>query len=436
MAQRKTLTTAQVDLLRWVGEGCPDGVYEGVHHRISVAALLRRGLVAATGHGDRWSAEITDAGQAYLALVDGPRPPIARQATLSVSDQLIADVIAAGGTLRVPKRAWGGRGVDWERRVAVAIEHRKVPVGKELSFHRLRDDEDEVRLDDLPEDMVPMLSPVAVPEQVRRYHPVVREFREARSGLDVSKAAMLRVSLLLQALVVEAEARRYSVAIVGEHAIGFAAEGHTSTLAVSEVGVRHQLVSRRAPATPDDPYGMHSYRREWVRDDSKASGRLAFEFVPHDRNRHRVTKWVDRRGTRIEDVLPEILAEVPIAAAEARHRQQEAELRAAVRQAEWEQAMTRARDRHHDARCREELDRQVGRWREATRIREYATAVAAAYADDSEASEWVVWARWRASQIDPLTDAPRAPERQTKVKAEDLRPYLKGWSPYGPDASY
>ncbi len=102
MAQRKTLTDAQVELLRWVDEGCPEGVYEGVHHRISVAALHRRGLAAAVGHGDRWSAEITDVGRAYLADVDGPRPPIARQATLSVSDQLIADVIAAGGSLRVP----------------------------------------------------------------------------------------------------------------------------------------------------------------------------------------------------------------------------------------------------------------------------------------------------------------------------------------------
>ncbi len=98
--------------------------------------------------------------------------------------------------------------------------------------------------------------------------------------------------------------------------------------------------------------------------------------------------------------------------------------------------MTRAHERHHDATCREELERQEKQWHEATRIRDYATAMAAAYADDHETSAWVAWAGWRASQIDPLTDAPRAPERQTKVEAEDLRPYLGGWSPYGPEAKY
>jgi len=181
---------------------------------------------------------------------------------------------------------------------------------------------------DLPDDMVPMLSPVSIPEQVRRYHPVVRAFRNASSGLEISKAALPRVSLLLQALVVEAEARGYSVEVVGEHEIGFTTGEHTATLAVSEIGVRHRLVSRRAPATPDDLYRLRDYHQEWVRDDSKATGRLTFEFVPHDRDRHRITKWTDRRGTRIEDVLAEILAEVPVAAAEVRHRRQEAERQA------------------------------------------------------------------------------------------------------------
>lgn len=58
------------------------------------------------------------------------------------------------------------------------------------------------------------------------------------------------------------------------------------------------------------------------------------------------------------------------------------------------------------------------------------------HADNHETSELVACARWRASEIDPPTDAPQAPERQTEVKAEDLRPYLKGCSPYGADATY
>ena len=49
MAQRKTLSEAQVALLRWIGDGCPAGVVEGDSHRISAAALRNRGLVKITG---------------------------------------------------------------------------------------------------------------------------------------------------------------------------------------------------------------------------------------------------------------------------------------------------------------------------------------------------------------------------------------------------
>lgn len=41
MAHRKTLTQAQLDLLDWIDEGCPDGVMEGESVRASVMAVLR-----------------------------------------------------------------------------------------------------------------------------------------------------------------------------------------------------------------------------------------------------------------------------------------------------------------------------------------------------------------------------------------------------------
>ena len=46
------------------------------------------------------------------------------------------------------------------------------------------------------------------------------------------------------------------------------------------VGVRHRWVSRRSPATASDPYRLYGHQQDWVRDDSKATGRLTFEFVP------------------------------------------------------------------------------------------------------------------------------------------------------------
>jgi hypothetical protein len=110
MAQRKTLTESQVGLLRWVAGGCRDGVYEGMHHHIAVAALQRRGLVVTADRGDSWSALITDAGTAYLGEVDGPRPPVPRRSNASISDELLEDVVAAGGRLEV-RRGLGAVGV-------------------------------------------------------------------------------------------------------------------------------------------------------------------------------------------------------------------------------------------------------------------------------------------------------------------------------------
>ena len=75
MAQRKTLTEQQVTILRWVSEGCPDGVMEGDSYRVSAAALRRRGLVTTSGRGPTWSASVTDVGRQYLEEVDGEDPP-------------------------------------------------------------------------------------------------------------------------------------------------------------------------------------------------------------------------------------------------------------------------------------------------------------------------------------------------------------------------
>ncbi len=131
MAQQKTLTERQVGILRWIADGCRDGVMDGDSHRISAAALRGRGLLRTSGRGPTWTPEVTDSGLEYLARVDGRDRLTPRQANVSVTQQLVDDVTAAGGTLRVPRKAWYDReGVDYENRVRLAERHRKVPEGK------------------------------------------------------------------------------------------------------------------------------------------------------------------------------------------------------------------------------------------------------------------------------------------------------------------
>lgn len=210
MAQRTALTEQQVEILQWISQGCPEGVMTDISHRISAAALRRRGLVKVTGKGPTWSATVTSAGADYLTRVDGPQPPAARQANVSVTQQLMDEVAAAGGVFRVPRRGWYDRtGVDYEQRARLAERHGKVPHGKWLSIERHRD-EVELRLEDMPAGLAEAtaeLVPVRVPENVARYHPAARRFRDCKAEHQVSQDALRRAVRIVHAIALEAQRR-------------------------------------------------------------------------------------------------------------------------------------------------------------------------------------------------------------------------------------
>lgn len=63
-----------MEILRWIADGCPDGVMEGTYHRITAGALRNRGLMTTAGKGPTWAAKATTAGREYLREVDGPNP--------------------------------------------------------------------------------------------------------------------------------------------------------------------------------------------------------------------------------------------------------------------------------------------------------------------------------------------------------------------------
>jgi hypothetical protein len=190
VAQRTTLPAQQVSILRWIVDGCPEGVMEGISHRVSAAALRSRGLVKTSGRGPSWTATVTEEGRDYLAQVDGPSPPVPRQANVSVTQQLVDDVIATGGLLRVPRKRWYERdGVDYENRARLAERYRKVPAGKRLVVTAV-DSELEIALVDAPDaGSAAELVPVTVPEQIGRYHPAARVFRDRRARHEVGRSA-------------------------------------------------------------------------------------------------------------------------------------------------------------------------------------------------------------------------------------------------------
>jgi hypothetical protein len=146
MAHRDALTESQLVVLRWIANDGPAGVMDGYSHRISAAALRRRGLVTITGRGPTWRARVTAAGREYLKRAASPDPPIPRQVNRSVTQQLVDDVIAAGGALHVRQKQYADRGgVNYYQRAALAERYGKVPDGKRLTVKPASATEERVR---------------------------------------------------------------------------------------------------------------------------------------------------------------------------------------------------------------------------------------------------------------------------------------------------
>lgn len=467
------LNDVQVRALRWIAEGCPDGVMEGTTHKISAAALRNRDLVRTKGHGKAWSARVTDRGRDYLRRLDAPPAADARDETrrssrapgdrvgsvatatsskpvkeprLSKTEQLVADVVAAGGTLRVPDETQGA--VNFRRRAYAAQRHGKVPDGKHLAVSRVGN-EFEIALRDgapppepVPEQPEPELR---VPEVVRRYHPVAQTFRERTAIHEVSRAALPRVSRIIHAVALEVERRGHAIECVtpeqpdaygrdgwsgSKHGqLRVSVKGHSWTLRIVEKGVGQRGSWEQARQRQQEYRDRGEYR--WVGDriepyDKHATGQLDIEFA-------RGRSWGDRKRWTLEDRLGDLLRTIEAYAEAAEQRRLEAERAAAERQRQWEEAMQQAKARfiaHHHT---EQLRKRVRAWQEADAISAYCDALEARFgadviAADPAASRWLAFARAHVERTQSLPRMSADPEPSPK----DLEPFLGGVSPYGP----
>ena len=66
------LTERQQEVLNWIKDGCPEGVYlpEEFGHKTTARALHNRGLVRISGQGSTWSAALTERGKAWPEAAD------------------------------------------------------------------------------------------------------------------------------------------------------------------------------------------------------------------------------------------------------------------------------------------------------------------------------------------------------------------------------
>jgi hypothetical protein len=471
------LNEAQIAVLRWIAAGSPSGVMEGYTHRVSASALRTRDLVRISGRGPTWRAELTERGREQLERLERkqsqsstngkepnaaqrPQPalPVSRSdrraepapgpKPLSKTEQLVADVIAAGGRLTLPDDTANG-GVNWRQRAYAAQRHGKVPNGKRLSVAwtnagfelELLDGE---TCNELGADTVP------VPARLSKHHPVAQEFRNRTSLHEVSRKALPRVLRIVHALAKEAERRGYQLACVRvrEDSYGrsewkpshdgqfvFTINGHELKVRLWEKGAglrgpyEHQR--KRWQEDREKPFSQMLFLDRPKPYDSGATGELNIEALGWSHSRQ--SSWGDRKRWTLEDRLPQLLRELETQAVEAEEQRLAREREEAERQREWQAAMERAKVRLLEDHRREVLRNRVGAWGEADAIRAYCDAVEVrhgtdAIAADPDAAEWLAFAREHADRAQRLPRMPTDPE----VTNEALKPYLGKWSPYGP----
>jgi hypothetical protein len=466
MAQRKTLTEKQVRLLRWIADGCREDTAGDDYYRISAAALRNRGLVKTSGRGPTWTATTTDAGREYLAKVDGPDPPIPREVNVSVTEQLVNDVVAAGGVLRVPRRGWySADGVNYEHRARLAARHGKVPEGKRLTVTAI-ERELEIALVDAPGRSYgrPELAPVPVPERIGRYHAAAREFRERSERHEVSRGQLPRATRIIHAIAVEADRRGWSARGASESKDGYGRDswtgtkdGHLVIVVNDEVFIlrlQEPAVRTRGPWERE----VHHYRNVrrdsfFYRDrelpsgpyDARSSGQLVLELNPGARlHGGRQSRFVDRQSWTLEERLPHLFREIEERIIAAEHEAEDrriaaqkaaevAEREAEERRRRWRLLMDRAAERLLEDHRAAQLRQEASAWHEADRIRRYCDAAESAHGNCADTAEWLGWARAYAEALDPLTQPPRIPEL-AEVSLEELQPYFpSGWSAHDPD---
>jgi hypothetical protein len=367
------------------------------------------------------------------AAETSPPRPIKSIKSLPPTEQLVADVVAAGGVLDEDE-------LDRETRrrlrelVRNANRFNKVPAGKRLARRGMADAQGtyfssrwQVLLEDGPEGTDALLVPVPVPEEIKRFHSAVVAIRKA-DDLRMKSEVRSRAMRILHAIAVEAERRG---CVVARHVakpvddrrsstevwhLMLTREGDTVPLRISEEADRIEHV-------PTARELAEQQRHPWTRiasHDSVPSGRLRID-VGGGQQSDRRSFWADRVSWRLEDKLPEAFREIAVRLHELRMLREardaaQIEYRAAVER-EKERAWLRAAEAHR----LESLDKQLSRWREVHELQQYADEVRqridCAVADGTSnigaieaAQSWLEWIEQRAERRHPLQQLPVMPE--------------------------
>jgi len=439
------LNEKQIAVLQWVANGCPHGVYDqGFEHRVVARALERRGLVTICGRGPTWSAQLTAKGlEQQKEAGRKPAPP-----QLSEADQLIERVVAADGRLLLDL---DGKGIDKHRRlVNMSLRSSARPRGQKLEMRstgRWGAGPMEIRLTEHVDDFVDPV-PVPVPQHVGKYHPAVKAFIEDRDWQYVTRDHVSRAARILQALADEAPKRGvdvvaparsksmspYEARKASHSQLVLRTPAGNYSVKVKELPGRggQQLAPRRWNERKTKPCWVENRGWEFI-----PSGRLDLIVdgpgTPYDGDHYRDVKTI-----KVEDRLPEVFRSFEIYQLRAAWKERERQREAEERRSRWEAAMSEARRRYDQDVRWQHFERAEKEWQRLTRQREFLSLARAAAHDVNPSVREALDAQLDLvadilSRADPLQNPEVLVPHLAEPGPEDLKPYLHGWSPLGPD---
>lgn len=447
------LTVAQHDLLKWVADGCPAGVYAGTSHRVSARSLHNRRLIQVAGRSKTWTAKITLQGtrilQEQTARVEAVRQrerqeaqaraerERERQLLRARAVEVLDAVVAAGGQLEL--------GADINDRGIEQIEgflarEGLLPVGQRLTHEPTRMDPTLGVTAYLEPDFTALtpLRDFTVPRQLRDPHPAVVAFQDKRAY--VSKKQIPRTARFLQAIVSAATEMGWKVsqprsAYTGDREVS---PDLAVRLPSSEVVVTVRELDQRGRTGFAFTAGTEYYTRTPTTTANKgflASGRLEL-ILTKTWEQQPILSLCDTDEATLEEQLPTFMQRLEIFEAGAHWAREEETRRAEIRKVRWHEVRKEAFAALTQQRNAEKLRDELTRRDAAAAMRKYADEIDAITTQstdfDSEAAhEWASWIRQHAETTDPL-NGPLRIIQVTSCSHEELQPHMNGWSTHGP----
>lgn len=461
MAER-IVSERQLEVLRWIGAGCPDRSWPDETHKLSARALANRGLAVVGRREGAWTAVITPEGEHYLehgaypARVESAKPRSAKPVRPKRrTRRATSDTAAPGPRLTVVQRAHGprrptdgdlllGRLLSSGEPVLLASEEEQSAFGDISKSNpapppgqMIR----EVRVDwmrhyaVLIEDPYALTraQPVVVPKRLTKAHQVARAYRDAPDFQCVFKAHLGRAVRIVHALALALK----EVGIQLAFDPGRGPQQFTARL--GSWSESFQILERPGTGGERMPYGYLGPRGQrlpaWLarrQTQFVSTGRLAIDFgTTYNRPAGMRARIGDTTTRALEDMLPEVVRQIRCALRLRELLDQAQKHCEELADVEWQHALDTAATRANEANRSKALANRAATWRQWSDQVAYLDELEARSPELdtgrlAEVQEWVSWAREHLNATDPLQDGHAVPAPLKRTE-ENLRPFIRGW---------